>query len=161
MWSAPASLAARGSQQFCKKQKQSPREHTSTHKQTPERQTALRGNRLFPPNHYRLVHPPPPPPLIRADKPMAHGQIWTVCCMSTVIAIILTRRIYNDFPKLTGLRVPKVTILTHSHAFSLILTHSHSFSRILTHSHAFSLILTHSQRSTGQCTVEAENFVGQ
>ena len=33
---------------------------------------------------------------------------------STVKAIILTRRIYNDFPKLTGLRVPKVTILTHS-----------------------------------------------
>ena len=33
---------------------------------------------------------------------------------STVKVIILTRRIYNDFPKLTGLRVPKVTILTHS-----------------------------------------------
>ena len=33
---------------------------------------------------------------------------------NTVKAIILTRRIYNDFPKLTSLRVPKVTILTHS-----------------------------------------------
>ena len=31
----------------------------------------------------------------------------------TVKAIILTRRIFNDFPKLTSLRVPKVTILTH------------------------------------------------
>ena len=31
---------------------------------------------------------------------------------STVKAIILTRRIYNDFPNLTSLRVPKVTILT-------------------------------------------------
>ena len=34
--------------------------------------------------------------------------------LRTVKAIILTRRIYNDFPKLTSLRVPKVTILTHS-----------------------------------------------
>ena len=32
----------------------------------------------------------------------------------TVEAIILTRRIYNDFPKLTSLRVAKVTILSHS-----------------------------------------------
>ena len=32
----------------------------------------------------------------------------------TVKAIILTGRIYNDFLKLTGLCVPKVTILTHS-----------------------------------------------
>ena len=32
----------------------------------------------------------------------------------TVKAIILTRRIYNDFPKFTGLRVPKITILTYS-----------------------------------------------
>ena len=32
----------------------------------------------------------------------------------TVKAIILTRRIYNDLPKLTSLRVPKVTIRTHS-----------------------------------------------
>ena len=33
---------------------------------------------------------------------------------TTVKAIILTRRIYNDFPKSTGLRVPKITILTYS-----------------------------------------------
>ena len=32
----------------------------------------------------------------------------------TVKAIILTRRIYNDFLKLTGLCEQKVTILTHS-----------------------------------------------
>ena len=30
------------------------------------------------------------------------------------LAIILTRHIYNGFPKSTGLRVPKVTILTYS-----------------------------------------------
>ena len=29
-------------------------------------------------------------------------------------AIILTRRIYNDFPKSTSSRVPKVPIFTHS-----------------------------------------------
>ena len=34
--------------------------------------------------------------------------------LTTVKAIILTRRIYNDFPKSTGLRVPKVTIPTYS-----------------------------------------------
>ena len=33
---------------------------------------------------------------------------------ATVKGIILTRRIYNDFTKLTSLRVPKVTISTHS-----------------------------------------------
>ena len=37
-----------------------------------------------------------------------------LCNPLTVKAIILTRRIYNDFLKLTGLRVPKLTILTHS-----------------------------------------------
>ena len=35
-------------------------------------------------------------------------------CPAAVKAIILMRRIHNDFPKLTSLRVPKVTIFTHS-----------------------------------------------
>ena len=40
--------------------------------------------------------------------------LFVIIAPSTVKAIILTRRIYNDFPKLTSLRVPKLTILTHS-----------------------------------------------
>ena len=44
------------------------------------------------------------------------GVMYSCLCSSTstVKAIILTRRIYNDFPKLTSLRVPKVALLTHS-----------------------------------------------
>ena len=49
--------------------------------------------------------------------PYHQTQLATYSCpqySNTVKAIILTMRIYIDFPKLTSLRVPKVTILTHS-----------------------------------------------
>ena len=65
----------------------------------------------------------PPPPKKKSRSPYLSKastiRAFSTSChtpirFNTVKAIILTRRIYNDFPKLTSLRIPKVTILTHS-----------------------------------------------
>ena len=43
-----------------------------------------------------------------------HYTRSTSDCTQLLKSIILTRRLYNDFQKLTSLRVPKVTIFNHS-----------------------------------------------
>ena len=58
--------------------------------------------------------PPPPPPSPRPYPSPTASNGPEPPPQNTVKASIPTRRIYHDFLKLTVLRVPKVTILTHS-----------------------------------------------